>query len=163
MRENNSGCFFFWTQCRSWHRWFSSRIQTLHQTFNGEIFWFQIKINSNINTVFVWLWRQTRDVINRARRSNPTWRHRDSRKNLLRACMINDSMHSFDLLRFKYDLTRKSFILGVCMDKDRSNLARILYTFRLYEVTVIWCCIVCLCSCLYCLLVCSELVQVRVT
>jgi len=26
--------------------------------------------------------------------------------------------------------------LGVCMDKDKSNLGRFLYTFRLYEVTV---------------------------
>ena len=33
------------------------------------------------------------------------------------------------------------------MDKDRSNLARFLYTFRLYEVTVaVATCIVCLCS-----------------
>ena len=47
--------------------------------------------------------------------------------------------HSFDLPRFKYDLTRKFFVfrsLYHCMDKDRSNLARFLYTFRLYEVTV---------------------------
>jgi len=28
------------------------------------------------------------------------------------------------------------FLLGVCMDKYRSNLTRFLYTFTLYEVTV---------------------------
>jgi len=45
--------------------------------------------------------------------------------------------HSFDLPRFKYDLTigNRSF-LGVCMDKDKFKLAWFLYTFRLYEVTV---------------------------
>jgi len=45
------------------------------------------------------------------------------------------------------------------MDEDRSNLARFLHNFRLYEVTVAVVLFVnCLRTCLYCLLVCSELV-----
>ena len=50
------------------------------------------------------------------------------------------------------------------MDKDKFKLARFLYT-RTFSVVLSYscCCIVCLCSCFYCLLVCSELVQVRVT
>ena len=44
--------------------------------------------------------------------------------------------HSFDLPRLKYDLLGNRSFSGVCMDKDRSNLAIFLYTFRLYEVTV---------------------------
>ena len=45
--------------------------------------------------------------------------------------------HCFDLPRFKYDLSiRNRSFSGVCMDKDKFKLARFLYTFRLYEVTV---------------------------
>jgi len=45
------------------------------------------------------------------------------------------------------------------MDKDRSNLTRILYTFRLYEVTVA----VALFVYVVVFIVCSELVQACVT
>jgi len=37
---------------------------------------------------------------------------------------------------FQMAIKNRSF-LGVCVDQNRSNLARFLYTFRLYEVTVV--------------------------